>query len=71
MTESLWPAGKSFEAERELLEPQERNERVYKGQFDTDYVLMKNQGLFYRCFKGIMGKLQNRERLKLCSADNL
>jgi hypothetical protein len=27
------------------LEPQERNEHVYKGQFDTGYVLMKNRGL--------------------------
>jgi hypothetical protein len=27
----LLPEGKSFEAERERMEPQERNERVFKG----------------------------------------
>jgi hypothetical protein len=32
----LLPRGKSFEAGCELLEPQERKERVFKGQSDID-----------------------------------
>jgi hypothetical protein len=46
----LLPPGKSFEAVCERLEPQERKERVFKGQPDIDdfnYIIWVNRVYIY------------------------